>query len=533
VRPAPAHPTLGSGEQLGRLDALLERGYGRLGWRLLLVYAGGTWAFGLIAATPLLLLLLRVAQVTAGETLRVVGLFLVVGVASTVLGLWSTTRLLRPIADWFDGGRDPGGAAPAWYAVHRLPLEISVRNASLGAVLGPPCLTACLATVMPIDASLVALELLVFLSGIAMVTAVGTFGLQLTLRPLIRDVAGTLDPPPAARGGTLLRSKLLVAVPALTLFVAISAGLASLDPGTPWSECLRRELLVSGALLIFVGPASLLLAHSTLTPLDDLLRATERLKRGDFVSRVPELSGDEYGALAESFNEAIKGLAEREQLAVANERLLDEVRASRARIIAASDAERRRVESKHHERAPQRLIALALDLQMLWDMADAGGPDEMRAMAGEAVAALQGALEELRELARGLHPSVLATDGLAPAIEQVAALAPVPVEVRVPEQRYSEEVESTAYFVASEALANVAKYAAASQAIVSVERRNGRLVVQIADDGVGGADPQAGSGLAGLVDRVAALDGDLTIESSVGHGTTVRAELPIPSQDAP
>ncbi|MEA2172232.1 MAG: hypothetical protein QOF76_5532, partial [Solirubrobacteraceae bacterium] len=473
-------------ERFGRLDALLDRGYRRFGWRLLAVYAGATWVGGIVLMIPVFLLFLRVGQPADSDVLRTFALAIAAGVIGTATGLWLTHRLLRPIATWFADGRDPADPAAAWAGVHRLPAQISVRNAAVGAIIGGPFWLVILRSLMPVEVAAVALMLLILGAGIAMVTAVGTYGLQLALRPLIRDAARTLDAPPAPQGGTSMRAKLLLAVPAIALFGALVAGLAGLDAGDDWGDCLRQELLIALGMLLLVGPATVLLAYSTLRPLDDLMRTTERLREGDLVTRVPELSGDEYGALAESFNRAITGLAEREQLARANEELLDAVRASRQRVIAASDAERRRVERNLHDGAQQRLVALALDLRMLGDMAAAGELDEVQVTAAEAGEAVQAALTELRELARGLHPSVLSTDGLAPAIAQVAERAPLPVEVRAPEERYPEDVESTAYFVASEALANVAKYAQASHATVSVERRNGHVIVQIADDGVGG-----------------------------------------------
>jgi signal transduction histidine kinase len=517
--------------QLGRLDALLERAYRRLGWRLLLVHTAATWSIGLVPAILMLVLVLRIGRWSSDRTLQAA---LVIGALSIVfstLGLWATRSLLRPLSECLDARGEGGSDEPPWSTLHRLPIQISLCNAAIG-LLGVVAVAAYFATGLSVDASFFALLLLITLSGIAMVTTLGAFGFQLVFRPLIRDVAGRLATPPPPHGGISQRAKLLVAMPVLTLFVAVIAVLATLEPGTPWGDCLWRELAVSFVCLLVVGPAGLMLARSTLEPLEDLMQATERLKHGDFTTRVPELSGDEYGALAESFNEAIAGLAERERLARVNERLLDEVRSSRARIIAASDAERRRVERNLHDGAQQRLVALALDLQMLRDMATTGDTEHLRTTAENASQTLDDALDELRELARGLHPSVLATDGLAPALEQAAARAPVPVDVTAPEERYPEEVESTAYFVASEALANIAKYAAATHAAVSIERRNGCLLVQISDDGVGGAGPHSGSGLAGLRDRVAALDGTLTIDSPVGRGTAVRAELPLRGDDA-
>ena len=140
---------------------------------------------------------------------------------------------------------------------------------------------------------------------------------------------------------------------------------------------------------------------------------------------------------------------------------------------------------------------------------------------------LDSALEELRELARGIHPAVLTDRGLATALETLASRAPVPVELaELPAERLPEAVELAAYFVVAEGLTNVAKYANATHATVGVARENGRLVVEVADDGVGGADPENGTGLRGLADRIAVLEGRLEIDSERGRGTTLRARIP-------
>jgi signal transduction histidine kinase len=203
---------------------------------------------------------------------------------------------------------------------------------------------------------------------------------------------------------------------------------------------------------------------------------------------------------------------------------LDELRASRERLVAASDAERRRLERNLHDGAQQRLVSVALQLRMLERRAQ-GDPE----LAGAIKAAgdeLSRSLDELRELARGIHPAVL-NHGLKAALDSLAARASVPTAVSFQSpERLPAQVELAAYFVACEALANVAKYANASSASVRVSRRNGVAAIEIADDGVGGADESAGTGLQGLADRVAALDGTLRILSPPGAGTVVTAELP-------
>ena len=204
---------------------------------------------------------------------------------------------------------------------------------------------------------------------------------------------------------------------------------------------------------------------------------------------------------------------------------LDEVRGSRARVLEAGQAERKRLERDLHDGAQQRLVGLSLQLKLLEkQLADDPSGMERLEVAQREVAM---SLVELRDLARGIHPAVLSAHGLGVALEQVAARAPVPVRLDVDlEERLPEQVELAAYFVACEGLANVGKYAHATAVRILVARRDGLAVVEIADDGVGGADDSRGSGLRGLADRVEALGGRLEVVSPTGRGTVLTAELP-------
>ena len=203
----------------------------------------------------------------------------------------------------------------------------------------------------------------------------------------------------------------------------------------------------------------------------------------------------------------------------------DEVRTSRTRIVTAADDARRRLERDLHDGAQQRLVALLLSLRATRQ--EAAGNPALEARLDAAIDELMGALHDLRELARGIHPVALTRRGLPAALRVAADRAPVPVALTLSTDRYEEAVEATAYYVVVEALTNVAKYAQASAASVRIEGVDGRLVVEVEDDGVGGADAAAGSGLRGLADRIAALDGSFTIESPPGSGTRLRAEIPL------
>jgi signal transduction histidine kinase len=206
------------------------------------------------------------------------------------------------------------------------------------------------------------------------------------------------------------------------------------------------------------------------------------------------------------------------------------VKESRARIVAAADEERRRIERNIHDGAQQRLVALGLDLRGAQRRLGLGDDDEAGAVLDAAARELQVAVEELRELARGVHPAILTEEGLVVALESLARRAPLIVAVDGgTSERMAPEVEATAYFVASEALANVVKHAHARHAEIGVARRNGSVVIGITDDGIGGAVPAPGSGLSGLNDRVEALGGSLSIESLPAGGTRVQAVIPCAS----
>ena len=205
---------------------------------------------------------------------------------------------------------------------------------------------------------------------------------------------------------------------------------------------------------------------------------------------------------------------------------LEQVRASRARIVEAGDAARRRIERDLHDGAQQRLVTLALALGMARSQVAGSDPDLAALLEGATKEARE-AIAELRELARGIHPAVLTETGLPGAIQALVERSPVATTVSaVPACRFPAPIEATAYFVVSEALANVAKHAPAATAQVAVRQSAERIVVEIADDGPGGARPDSGSGLRGLADRVASVGGALQIDSAIGGGTRLRAEIP-------
>jgi signal transduction histidine kinase len=248
------------------------------------------------------------------------------------------------------------------------------------------------------------------------------------------------------------------------------------------------------------------------------------------------LGGRIWGALSAAWpqrertpvgaEDRVAAFAELVSYAIDNAETRDELLASRARLVKAADEQRRRVVRDLHDGAQQRLIHAVTILQLAHSRDDA--PPELARLVGEALEDTRAAIDELRELAHGIHPAVLTHRGLAAAVEALADRAPVPVHVDIPDDRFPAFAESAAYFVAAEALTNVAKYAHASTARVTATRTADALVIAVEDDGVGGAKPSPGSGLSGLQDRVAALDGTLLVDSPPREGTRIRAKIPLP-----
>jgi signal transduction histidine kinase len=221
------------------------------------------------------------------------------------------------------------------------------------------------------------------------------------------------------------------------------------------------------------------------------------------------------------------GFAELVADALANADAREQLAASRARLVEAADSERRRLERNLHDGAQQRLVSVALDLgrvQTQLETDPAAAKRQLEAVREE----LELALVELRELARGIHPAVLSDRGLGPALEALAARAPTPVEISgLPADRLPAAVESAVYYFVAEALTNAAKHGRASAVTVRFSAGEDALAVEVADDGIGGADWRTGTGLRGLVDRIEALGGRLVIKSPPGDGTRLRAEIPL------
>jgi signal transduction histidine kinase len=273
---------------------------------------------------------------------------------------------------------------------------------------------------------------------------------------------------------------------------------------------------LAGSILL-IGLYTGYLSRAIVRPVRQVAAMAGRLADGDLGARLPERGVGEIGTLERSFNSMAGSLQESR----------DELAASRARIVAAADQARRRIERDLHDGTQQRLVSLVLDLRA----AEAAVPPEMtelRARLAHVARELGDATDELRELSRGIHPAILSEGGLPPALKALArrSVTPVELEVDVP-ARLPEPVEVAAYYVVSEALTNAAKHAHASVAYVNVRARVGSLELSVRDDGAGGASPGRGSGLVGLTDRIQALGGTISVTSPAGKGTALLVDLPI------
>ena len=317
---------------------------------------------------------------------------------------------------------------------------------------------------------------------------------------------------------------------------ALGTAIVDLEPGAPpgrLRDTLARALGDSTLQLAFLGQDGFIdtAGHAVDPAQPDPGRAVVPLAGAQEAVLVCDAGLELEPQLVRLTAAAASMALEHSRLQAEVQAQLELVRASRARIVEAGDTERRRLERDLHDGAQQRLVTLTLALGMARGRA-AGVDPELETLIESASKEAKEALTELRELARGIHPAVLTETGLAGAIQALAERSPVATTItEVPRERFPAVIEATAYFVVSEALANVAKHARASTAQVSIRRLPGRLAVQVSDDGIGGVQgtrPERGSGLAGLADRVASAGGVLRVDSPPGSGTRLEADIPCP-----
>jgi signal transduction histidine kinase len=434
-------------------------------------------------------------------------------VVITVVTWFLSHAVIRRLLGWYVEGRSATAEeirnlallprivavinAPAWVgmtAAHQL-YFVHVKNYSLPAVVMTKTVAA-------------------YVLGFAVATPLVTLLLERQFRPYLqRALPADRETWPGSLG---LGPRLVIAwctVAGVPLLFIVYTWIAL----TP-EEMVRAAsgLRITALLALGAGLVVFLLLGRTITgPLRRLRAAQARVATGDLDVAVEIDEAGEIGHVEAGFNQMVEKLRDQ----------VGELRASRARIVEAADAERARIERNLHDGAQQRLLSLSFALRAA-ERAVEGSPEAEEKLRA-ALVELDHALAELRELARGIHPAILDDEGLGAAIGSLAERAPVPTDVTASlNGRLASAVEVTAYFVVAESVANIAKYAEASRARIEAFVKDGSLQLNITDDGRGGADPTRGSGLRGLADRVAALGGELSVESPPGGGTRVRASIP-------
>jgi signal transduction histidine kinase len=347
------------------------------------------------------------------------------------------------------------------------------------------------------------------------------FGTELALRPVLEDIARYLpedfEPPAQSARLRLTMATPLVAV-SLTCAITVAA-YADLVSSGPWRMVLSFGIGIVS--LLIGGTVIWAVVRSLRNPVDELLEATKRVRAGDLSTPVPIVTDDELGTVSSGFNRMLVELRRHER----------ELRESRARVVAAADAARRKVERDLHDGAQQQLVVVGLKLGMARQLVERD-PPAAAAVLAELKGDLDRALAELRDLAHGLYPQLLESEGLSAALGDAAGRAAITTEVNADGAgRYPAEVEAAVYFCCLEALQNAGKHAGpGARASVTLAEEAGALRFEVADDGRGFESSNgrpAGAGLANMADRIAALGGELRVSSRAGSGTTISGRIPL------
>jgi signal transduction histidine kinase len=493
--------------------------YERLGSRIVWVCIGGSLALGVMTSAIVAVIGARYLRLSTAKALLSLAISLAWVVPLGLARIWSTRDLIRTSLSWRGDGRRPDRAAEVWHAIVLGP-HIVARRALLGIGAGLVPLAVVLPPALWDEPAWVAVPTLVgFAGSLGAAWVLLRFGTELVVRPFVEDVARHLPADfEAATSTWRLRAKALAPLPIVAAFSVLAAGAFS---DSTQSGALRLTIALACALAACTIAAViyLIVTRSVLDPLDDLLAATQRVRHGDVTVQVPVVTADDLGELASSFNEMLANLRRHEE----------ELRASRARVVAAADAERRRAERDLHDGAQQQLVLLGLKLAAAQRLAERDSPaaaGAIRELRGD----LEDAIRQLRELAHGIYPALLENEGLPGALGQAVERAAIPASLECDGAgRYPAELEAAVYFCCLEALQNAAKHAGdGARATVRVAERDGALVFEVADDGRGfvNADVSADSaGLQNMADRIGALGGSVRVESAPGEGTMVTGAI--------
>lgn len=508
-----------------RFEALSDRMHARFGSRSLMAFVASMWSIGLpmVVAGPFVFH--DFAHLSMAATLSLLlkfGATWFVCVCDVVLVVGLLSRPLRR----FERDADAASAVTAWRAVARLPIRFALWAVPAALVPGVVGGLWSVATVVRVQLPLLVLGGIATAAGTFAMVVAATVALPVLTRPVLRALAPFVEDGERPAGVSLKRL-LPIMLPTISIVAAVAGASFSLQRGDQTATAYLHLGMAATVAAVISVPASLIVAHLLIEPVRELVASAERIADGDFTEPIGAQTTHEFGILADALNHAMAGLAERRFIESDNARLAREVRASRARIVTAGYEARRKVGRDLHDGAQPRLLAVAVRLRLLEEEALGLGVNELARELERCIHDVRAVVGEVRELARGVHPTVLATNGLRAAFENLAGISPVPVQISVSGERYPEAVELTVYFLVAEALANAIKHADASRIEVLVDVDGTHLCVAVTDDGCGGAQLLAGSGLSGINDRVAALGGDLHVDSPPGRGTMLTCRLPI------
>jgi signal transduction histidine kinase len=503
----------------------LDRLQKRLGPRYVLAIAAMASLVVLgFTVINLALVSLFYGSVSTGVALRVGGLAVAVDIVGILLTLWAIRPSIRLLARWATDGYPGALAREAWETAVQIPRRVATRGVVIVMLVQVPTFVYG-ASQLHAGAGAVPV---IFVAALETVAAAGLLIALLCermLQPVVRRALGRLPSDFVPAGPAFsLRAKLLVGLPIVNVMTGIlAAGLArgSAGPTAQLAVAAGASLAVSMTVSLILTAS---LSRSLRAPVDELVDATGRVGMGDLDTHIPPLTSDELGTLTGRFNRMVTELRDS----------IEQLRAAQARIVAASDEARRQVERDLHDGAQQQLVLVNLKLGLAKKKL-ADDPAAAEAALEEARGDAERALAQLRDLAHGIYPQVLTSDGLPGALAEAAKQAAIPASVDCDGAgRYPPDLEAAVYFCCQEALQNAAKHAGLrARASVTLSQADGELRFAVADDGAGfdATAASESSGLQNMADRIGALGGELTIDSAPGNGTTVSGIVNVASED--
>jgi signal transduction histidine kinase len=510
-----------SGSSLTRLDGLLDRLYARMGANYLRLFGVLGVAITLLLACAAVLVIAKYLDYSADEALLAIALVEAATVLALLVGWYLSERYERPVLRWLDADAKSAPTRELWELTLAGPRRVVLLVGTSGALIA--CLPGAVVHASIADLSFwqAVLILAAALTMVVYVSVLVYFVGEMGVRPLLRDMAARMgEDARVPTSGTGVARKILTGLLAFGFLSGMLSIFLIEDRGAG-PEGIGKALLAA----LFVGTTfslaiATIFSQAVLAPVRDLMKGTRDLAAGNLDAHVPALYDDEFGELAQSFNDMVAELR----------RQAEEVRASQARIVASADAERRRMERDLHDGAQQHLVLLKMKLGVLEDAIERD-PAAAKAKSAELKGDLGRALAELRDLAHGIYPSILEHDGLPAALRDAAERSPLTATVESNGAgRYPSEVEAAVYFCCLEALQNAAKHAGeGATARISLSQENGELRFEVSDDGAGfdAEGTAASAGLQNMTDRIGALGGELQVRSAQGEGTKVVGQVPV------